>query len=578
MPCFPQTPTEAAAGVTPANQAIPSHASTGEVYPQRYGAMFNSSNDDTAALNNAFLVSQQSACPIVMPGGTSIVTGQLFYGTNTSVLNLASVSGTFQLGETVTGGTSGCRGVVHSISGSQLTAYYTTTAFIAGSPGETITGGTSGAHGTLSSYTQQQSSSGPGIRGAGVTTNIRAAAGYTGTLLAAKNCAGISIRDLVIDGNSTAAVCLDTSWTTVGPAALNEYINVFTQNYATNGHLAFNDNQSSWKDCVARGPAGGNTALSGFRVEGSGGSMFFDNITCGSFFSITVQNATIRGGSFVGIRVNETVTGINQLTFDGGTQIYPNQTQNCHFYDATPGAAGHSIQDLVANGLYLIGSSGSAPTNTFAASISNKVNLINTQFITVGTGAWNLYLPGLTQPFFHFPNVPSVVEINGGSLSSVVVNTPNGYLTLRRETVISGSGMQTDFPMRVVYRAAVSPGALSANTFFNAVPATAMAEASASYLLAISVNIPGIDALAVVANISQVGKNGGLGASGAISVPTTANFANNLTNQISLRYSVTTQVSGVWYAGVDMAINEATTAGTSVGITLIRVANPTFNY
>lgn len=85
--------------------------------------------------NNAFLKGPSSGTDYVLRGNPSL-----------TVLELSSVSGTFQPNETVTGGTSGATAIVDSVTDDDLFVGSVAGTF---SVGETITGGTSGATGTL---------------------------------------------------------------------------------------------------------------------------------------------------------------------------------------------------------------------------------------------------------------------------------------------------------------------------------------------------------------------------------------------------------------------------------------------
>jgi hypothetical protein len=420
----------------------------------------------------------------------------------------------------------------------------------------------------------QSSSYPPGLRGQGIQTVIRAKAGSSGTVLAAKGLVGAFFRDFVVDATFNQNVCIDTSWPgTSGPSAQNTYENVITQNFNQNGWLAINDNQSTWKDVSARQAA--SIGLSGFRCEGAGGSIFLDNVSVGnSWLSITAQSALIRGGFSYGVRFNESQNSSNFISFSGGTQIYINSSTNTHFQDVS----GHYIGGISANGLYLIGNTGANPTNTINCAISGKCSLRNSVFIKAGgyTGTWNLYGAGAVNPF---PPYNTIVELDGSSYSGVNMNTPaTGFLTIQRDTD-GTSGVVSDVPTRVVYRNTYTfGGGLGSGVWTNVIPASAMTETASTYLLCIYVNNPGNDVLAVAVNVSAVTKTGALAASGAISIPTSANISNNLTAQISARYSATVQISGPWYAGIDVSLNEVLANNSTISVILLRLANPSLTY
>ena len=507
-PCYPQTAAEATAGITPTNTAIPSHTATGEIYPQRYGAMFNNSANDTTAINNAFLVGLAAGCQIVLPAGIALVSNLLF-GTNS----------------------------------------------------------TTGA-----------SNHPPGMRGQGISTVLKMMSGASGTVLAAQGCAGVFFRDFLIDGGGVASVCIDTSWpATVGTTANNVYDNVWLQNFTQNGWLAINDNQTKFKDIFARGAA--SHALSGLRIEGSGGSIFLDNAQASdSFLSVTCQTAEIHGGFFFGVRVNESQNGLNCLSFSGGTQIYANPTTLSHFEDANYNLAGHYVVAIVADGLYLLASPGSSSTYTINCGIAGKVDFRGCSFVSNSCGTWDLYGP---HAFNSISPAPSIIQIDGGSTGPMAFNTPNGFITRLIDVSSSQTGftgLYSDYPMRAVYRNSYTfASGLAHATWTNVVPASAMTE-SGGYLLVIEVNNPGTDTLSATAFVNSVTKNGSIRASGSIAIGTSANFANNLINQIAARYSATTLINGAWYAGVDLRLNESLNGSSTIKVILIRIADPAVNY
>jgi len=415
-----------------------------------------------------------------------------------------------------------------------------------------------------------QSAAPTGIRGSYSSTVLKAKPGFTGTMFSATNIAGVFMRDFVLDGAGVASVCINTSWpNTVGTTALNIYEGIIVQNFLTNGWLAINDNQTKFKDITARGAA--SSGLSGVRIEGSGGSIFLDNVTVGdSFLSICCQSAEIHGGFSMGIRFNESQSGVNHIAFSGGTQIYANPTTQSHFEDAN--YLTRYVTSVVADGLYLLASSGSAPTFSINCGIGGKWIFNGGAFIQgASSGAWSLNGAHATAALN-----PAIVELNGVTMNSVTVNTPQAFITQRKD--VQAGTVLSDYPMRTVYRNKYSlVTGLASGTYTNVIPASAMAE-EAGYLLIIHVNNPGVDTLSATVFVNSVIKNGSLGASGPISIGTSANFSNNLSSQISARYSVTTLVGGNWFAGVDVAVNETLNSGAGISVTLVRIANPDVSY
>lgn len=504
---YPRTAQEIAASVTPTNFYIPSHPITGEIYPQRYGAKFDGATNDTTALQNTFNVALQAGCQVVMPNGTAIV---------------GSAGGGFAL--------------------------------------------TWGSNSAVGASTHP-----PGLRGQGISTTLKAAAGFTGTVVGARGIAAQFMRDFVIDGNSTATVCIDTSWpATVGTTTNNVYENIWVQNFATNGWLAINDNQAKWTSITARGAA--SFGLSGLRIEGSGGSFSLDNVqVADSFLSITCQNCDIRGGFFRGVRINESTSGVNYL-YLSSCQIFANPTTLSHFTDANPTI--HYATSVVLDGCYLLASSGTAQTTTVDCGVAAKWIFNECAFIFgSSTGVWNLYSPNA-----HAQITPVFVKFDGCTMTdgvhSVFINTVAGFITEREDAVAGPANVLSDYPMRVVYRAVIPfASGLLVNTFTNIIPPSAMTDNGASYIICVHVSASGADNLGCAAFVAAETRTGG-GPSGAIAVGSTANIANNLTNVISLRYSATVSNE----AGIDAAINIALANGSSISVTLIRLANPTVNY
>lgn len=412
----------------------------------------------------------------------------------------------------------------------------------------------------------------PGMRGQNGSSVLKMITGGTGTVLAAKGIANGALRDFNVDGSGLASICIDTSWpATLGTTALNVYDNIIVQNFTQNGWLAVNDNQSSWDSITSRGAA--NFGLSGMRIEGSGGSFSLDNVVCGdSFLSITCQSCDMHGGFSQGIRFNETQSGVNYISLMGGMQIYANPTTLSHFEDAHP--ATHFVTSVVADGLYLLASSGTAQTFSINCGLGGKWLFNGCAFIRGGsTGVWNLYGASATADV-----TPSIVELNACTMGDVIIDTPVGFITERKDVQVSGA-ILSDYPMRVVYRNTLTfASGLTINTFTNIVPAAQMAEDGASFLLSVYINAPSTDNLACSALVHAVSRQAAVGPTAAIAVSTTANIANNLTNVISLRYSVSSNVSGINQAGIDAAINIALPNNSAISVTLIRLANPSLNY
>jgi hypothetical protein len=281
----------------------------------------------------------------------------------------------------------------------------------------------------------------------------------------------------------------------------------------------------------------------------------------------------------MGIRVCESQTGTNYLSFSGGTAIYCNPAKNSHFLDENSWMPGHWLGGLKADGLYLISNTDDRPTYTWNCGLAGKALFECCIFVNSSdySGTWMLYGSNANNSSAPYP---SILELNGCDQGSMITNLHQGYVTKRRDVEIAGTGLLDDFPMRVVYRKRWSfSSAVPAGTWLSLVPADMMTEVGASYLLAIDVSIPGIDQLAMVANVAAVTKNGARAASGPISVPTSANFWNDLVRQIALRYKVTEYVPEAgWCAGIEVSVNVPLVANSTIAVTLVRVANPRLDY
>jgi hypothetical protein len=603
---YAQTAAEAAVTVVPTNLFVPSHLITGEVYPQRYGAKFDSVTDDTAALQRTFNVALQCGCQVVLPSGTALVTIPVQTTANISaitqaasaVITVNTVAGAnpFSVGQNVS--ISGVTGMTQINSGyapASVVAQTTVSAIGGASGAWTVTvpinstaftayvnaGVLTAVIPALAFGTNNPSAASnhpPGMRGQGISTTLKAKAGSAaGNVLQMMGGAATFLRDFVVDGAGLATVCVDTSWpTTLGTTTNNVYENIWVQNFTKNGWLALNDNQAKWTSITSRGAA--SFALSGFRIEGPGGSFSLDNIqVADSFLSITCQNCDIRGGFTRGVRINESTSGVNFL-YLSSVQIYANPTTLSHFTDANPTV--HYATTVVFDGCYLLASSGSAQTTTIDCGVAGKWMFNQCAFIFGGsTGIWNLYSANA-----HAAISPVFVHFDGCTMTdgvhSVFVNSVLGFIN-RVQDVGAGPGIITsDVPMRVVYRASIPfAGGLGANTFTNIIPPLQMIDDNATFILCVSVNATGADNLACAAFVHAVARSAaGVGPTGAIAQSTTANIANNLVNAISLRYAAAVLVNGTNQAGIDAAINIALPNGSSINVTLIRIANPGVNY
>lgn len=202
------------------------------------------------------------------------------------------------------------------------------------------------------------------------------------------------------------------------------------------------------------------------------------------------------------------------------------------------------IESLHAGSAVLMMLTGHADvTFTINCGVGGKFIFNGCAFIQGGTsGEWNLYGH---QAFDAV--VPATVELNGCSMNTVIIDTPPGFITERKDCT-TGATVLSDYPMRVTYRNSITfPSGLPNGTFTNVVPPSALSDGS-GYLLVISVNNPGLDSLSVTAFVNTTGKNGSLGP------------------------------NGLWVAGIEMSLNEPLTSGSTASVARVRIANPGLNY
>jgi hypothetical protein len=256
-------------------------------------------------------------------------------------------------------------------------------------------------------------------------------------------------------------------------------------------------------------------------------------------------------------------------------QIYANPytAVPVHFYDANAGVAGHYVSAMVLDGCYFLGASGTAQTATINVSVAGKIKFNECTFIFGGTGNWNLYGAAASAAV-----TPVFVELDGCSMtngtSSIIIDTPTNFITERKDVSAGPALVLSDYPSRVIYRNTIAlPSGLAVNTFTNVVPASALSENGATFLVSLFVSASGADNLACAALVHAVSRSGA-GPTTAIAQSTTANIANNTTNAISLRYSAT--VAGE--AGIDAAVNIALANGSTIYVNVIRLANPFTSY
>lgn len=89
------------------------------------------------------------------------------------------------------------------------------------------------------------------------TVGLIARPGTTGALFNATNLTGVTIGNVVFDGNNESGVTWthDFSWGSAGPDTQNRFFNIYGQNYAQGCGNFENNNQSTIKGCVWRSPS-----------------------------------------------------------------------------------------------------------------------------------------------------------------------------------------------------------------------------------------------------------------------------------------------------------------------------------
>jgi hypothetical protein len=571
---FPETPAEITTGSTPVNFNVPSHAVTGEVYPARYGAKFDGATNDTVALQKSFSVAQLSGGAIVLPAGTAMVSNLLF-GSNSGVgQSLAPQDMRGQGLPTIFKAIPGTTGTLLKANGLAATVFrdfhidcnYTCSVGL-----DTSWPGT------------------PGASAQNVYENIVIDHPITNGWLALNDNQS-RFKDILIRGCATSFVITGLSGTfivgevltggTSGATARFQYYNGSTTTVAADSLTGIFINGETITGAASGATATATTStngqgLSGFRMEGSGGAIFLDNITVNNcFLSITSQNAQIVAGFFFGIRFNESQSSTNFTTIVGGTQIFTNPITLTMFEDAN--FATRSVGSLKANGIYLLGPSVAGTSSIINLGVGGKFSFEECYCNNAGGGTWNLYGAHATNS--STPN-PSIVQFDGCQTGQITFNSVTNFVTQRRDVNNASAVALTDFPLRVVYRATVNyPSGLLANTWSSIVPASAVAESGACYLVSVYIQNTGSDVDVVQALMQQVSKTGaGVTASAAISTSTTAN-TNNSPPAISLRYSAATLVGSTYFSGFEFEDANALNNNSIVFVIVQRVCNPTINF
>lgn len=203
-----------------------------------------------------------------------------------------------------------------------------------------------------------QSACAPVLFGDGQGTTFKLKAGTTGVGIAATNMVGTTLRDFIIDGNSTLAIPIDTSWTVgIGPSLDNTYSNIVVQNYdgakASNrsGWKGQNNNDALFKRVHVRLPTGANPVA--FDIQAPGGAVWMEDcIFSNAVLDLTCQVATLDGCWGHGVRFSRTVTGDNVVAINGGYIYGSADTGACISVDS-PATAGHHTRQLTLNGTLL---------------------------------------------------------------------------------------------------------------------------------------------------------------------------------------------------------------------------------
>jgi len=489
---FPITSAETKAGAAEIDSGVPSHNVLGTILPKRYGARYDGNHDDTEAHNTAFRVAQLSQCPVQLAGGVSKVT-HLVFGSNSekgmsrypTVIRGCGV-------QTVLRAPPGTHGTVFSArgcSGAVLADFIVDcggtaeVAFDFSWPG-TVGPSVQNVYSNL--WAQNFTQNGfLGINDNQSKYQDMVARGAITTLRLTSTTGNFRPGEAVT-GTTSHATGNIVYWDSVSRTVYLTVAAAARQFIASETVIGQESGVRAGTGSVANG-----ASLSGVRVEGSGGAIFLDNITVAdSFLSVTCQNAEIHGGFSFGLRINESQTGLNFLSFSGGTQIYSNPSTLSHFEDAHAGAPGHYISSLTANGLYLISSDGPQPTNTINCAIATKAHFQECVFVQGpgATGPWNLY--GARARSANQPH-PAVVALDGCNIGAMATAAPAGLITQRRD-LNSTDGLVSDFPTRVVFRNTLNlPTGLAPDTFTEVVPRSALAEEHAVLLVCVAASSAG---------------------------------------------------------------------------------------
>jgi hypothetical protein len=187
------------------------------------------------------------------------------------------------------------------------------------------------------------------LTGDGIATTFKAKEGTTGTLINARNLAGVTLANFNIDCDSKAATGIDTSWYSVGPSMYNTYSKVLVENYNGGpGWIATNNNDCTFDQVHVRTPQGGATvALS---LKASGGLVYMkDCIWSNAFLYLGAQNYTLTGCWGHGIQF--AAGCVNAGVINGGYVYASASTGACFSSESL--SSGCKVESLVMNGTWL---------------------------------------------------------------------------------------------------------------------------------------------------------------------------------------------------------------------------------
>lgn len=258
-------------------------------------------------------------------------------------------------------------------------------------------------------------------------TTITARAG-TGTLLTARQQAGMRLEGFALNGNGIAATVLDTEWTIVAglpaPSQNNQYSRLRISGWTSIGWRAKSNNDSDFDTCLIDNGAAGTVGL---QVNASGGLIRLNDMTCYAPTEMTAQAMSIIGGVFQGVRI---MGGDYNMINASSGYWYADPTYHTNLWVAPAAAAragafsGVHVENEYADGT-VFGGSGALGGS----------DLIGSHLFATGPGVGHVKLLATTLasggPRGRF-------ALHGGSTDGIELNSTTAFVVAPHNVVVSG--------------------------------------------------------------------------------------------------------------------------------------------